>query len=131
MIHLLVAVHFPCFSMFTVSSFNYQRKKKKLNINLVTKCHRQLGIVSWMIVPFDLVPFDFIKFLLKLYWHTVVYLCQSRFPSSLFMPIPSVSTSMFLLLPCKWVYLYHFSRFCINRQYLFFSFWLTSLCKRL
>ena len=39
------------------------------------------------------------------------------------------STSVSLFLPCKLVHLYHFSRFHIHALiYLFFSFWLTSLC---
>ena len=50
-------------------------------------------------------------------------------------PSPTVSTSLFSmttspLLPCKEVYQYHLSRFHLYALiwYLFFSFWLTSLC---
>ena len=44
-------------------------------------------------------------------------------------PIGLLSTSVTLFLPCKMVHLYHFSRFHIYELiYLFFSFWLTSLC---
>ena len=67
-----------------------------------------------------------------------VYICQSQSPNSShhhhFPPLVSIrlfSTSVPLFLPCKPVHLYHFSRFHIyafNIQYLFFSFWLTSLC---
>ena len=42
-----------------------------------------------------------------------------------------LSTSASLLLPCKEVHLYRFSRFphtCVNIRHLFFSFWFTSLC---
>ena len=53
------------------------------------------------------------------------------FPTST-SPLPR---SVFLVLSCKYVHQYHFSRFhiyicvcvCVN-IYLFFSFWLTSLC---
>ena len=49
--------------------------------------------------------------------------------SSLRPPVLPASASLFL--PCKWFHLHHFSRFHIYVlviQYLFFSFWLTSLC---
>ena len=53
-------------------------------------------------------------------------------------PSSTVSTSLFsmyafLLLPYKQVHQYHFFQTpytCINTRYLFFSFWLTSLCIR-
>ena len=41
------------------------------------------------------------------------------------------SMSVSPLLPCKWVHQHHFfwiPYMCVNIQYLFFSFWLTSLC---
>ena len=45
-------------------------------------------------------------------YYVVVYICQSQSPSSSPNTHP-LSMSIFLFLPCKWVYLYHFSRFHI------------------
>ena len=53
-------------------------------------------------------------------------------PSHPFIPmsISLFSISVSPLMPCKQVHQYHRSRvyICVNIRYLFFSFWLTSLC---
>ena len=67
--------------------------------------------------------------------HMVVYICQCYSLNSSHSPFPAVSTSPSLLLhlyscPANRFICTIFLDFilCVNIQYLFFSFWLTSLC---